>query len=636
MRSALPAIFLVLMSAACASTRKAVVKPTAEKIEAPAASTTTASVPVEVAGSTAPINVLYPTEDYVHPATRGARIMGWVSRPKSKLRVNGQELKVYPDGAFLGYLPITPGSFTFHCELDLPSGTTTYDRTILVAQPLRADSTAQTVIDPEAMQPSDDLELRPDGWLFVQMKGTPGGQAQFQIQGAKKRLPMVESGGSLGIYKGAYQIQPDELFEGAPINFYLTGPNKSSARAASKGKLTVRDDIPSVVVVRPGTEVNVRSEHGEAFILFPPGGTKFVTAGREGGETNVRLSSTLGASLPTASLRFLALGTPPPKAVLGTIKTEVGVDSTTVSLSLSDTVPFMVEPGDSPDVLRLRLFYTVDHTNWIIYDPNDSFVREIRWSQPDAETALVSIYLSPKARLWGTETRWEGGVLKLGLRHPPKLAQTGSALKGRLIVVDAGHMPSAPGAFGPRGVLEKDVNLAIAKYLEKYLADAGAKPLMTREGDDEVSLSDRPRIAREHRGELFVSVHNNAMADGDDPFERPNGYSIFYYHPYSLELGASIHRAYQRLINLPDEGLRFGDLLIPRIADMPSILTESAYIIHPEQEILLTTPAFQKRLARAIFEGIRDFFEAERQRQWQGRSIPSSRPAGKSSARRGR
>jgi len=564
--------------------------------------------------STAPISVLRPPEGLIHPATHSAWIMGSVIWPKRPFRINGTSVMPHPSGGFLAYLPITPGTFTFHCELDLPDGTTAFlNRTIFVLPPLQASSTAQTRIEPEMMQPDKDLELRPGDWLVVQMKGPPGGQAEFQIQGKRKRFPMASN--PLGIYKGAYQIQSDDLLESSEIYFYLTGPNKSSTWTRAKGKLTVRAGSPSVVAVKSNGVVNVRTAVGEGFFLYPPLGTKFLAVGRSGAETKVQLSPTLEGWIDTGTLQTLQAGTPPPHAILDVLRTSGTLDSTIVYLGLTDAVPFEIEPDDHLDALNIRLFYTSGGTDWMIYDSSDTYVQEVRWRQETSDTAVVTIRLDPRSKIWGWHASWEGGALKIELRHPPHFSAYGSVFAGRTIVLDPGHMPSAPGEIGPRGLLEKDANLAIAKALEHLLYREGAKPVMTRSGDDEVGLLERPRIAWENRGDIFVSIHNNGLPYGEDPFQRPAGFQIFYYYPMSLPLARAVHHSYLKRIPLPDGKLRYGNLLVARTTEMPAILVESAYMTYPEQEVLLATPSFQRKLAKAMLEGLRDFLESERKRQ---------------------
>jgi N-acetylmuramoyl-L-alanine amidase len=136
---------------------------------------------------------------------------------------------------------------------------------------------------------------------------------------------------------------------------------------------------------------------------------------------------------------------------------------------------------------------------------------------------------------------------------------------------------------------------------------------MTRaDAQHEVSLVDRPRQAVERGADLFVSLHNNALPDGENPFSKPRGFTIFYYHPHSLELGRAVHDAYARRIRLPDEGLRWGNLLVSRLSAMPAILVENAYMIFPDQEAQLNDPAFRDELAKSLVDGLERYLASVR------------------------
>jgi N-acetylmuramoyl-L-alanine amidase len=175
-------------------------------------------------------------------------------------------------------------------------------------------------------------------------------------------------------------------------------------------------------------------------------------------------------------------------------------------------------------------------------------------------------------------------------------------------MLDPGHMPSAPGAIGPLGTKEMDANYAIAQAAAELLLSDGAVPLLTRgTTTDEVSLADRPKQAVDRGADLFVSIHNNALPDGTNPFSKPRGFTIFYYHPHSLALGRAVHDAYAKAALVPDEGLLWDNLLVARLSAVPSILIENTYIILPEQEALLNDPAFREKLARALVAGLKAF-----------------------------
>ncbi|MCC5910584.1 MAG: N-acetylmuramoyl-L-alanine amidase [Clostridiaceae bacterium] len=81
----------------------------------------------------------------------------------------------------------------------------------------------------------------------------------------------------------------------------------------------------------------------------------------------------------------------------------------------------------------------------------------------------------------------------------------------RLVIIDAGHGGSDPGATSPiKGLLEREVALDVSRKLNVLLKETGFKTYMTRENDVAVSLRDRVTVANKLEADLFVSVHANA------------------------------------------------------------------------------------------------------------------------------
>ena len=83
------------------------------------------------------------------------------------------------------------------------------------------------------------------------------------------------------------------------------------------------------------------------------------------------------------------------------------------------------------------------------------------------------------------------------------------------VVIDAGHGGSDTGAQGPRGTLEKEVVLQVARKLAERLRARGLRVVMTRESDVYVSLERRNAVANDARADLFLSIHANAADDSD-------------------------------------------------------------------------------------------------------------------------
>jgi N-acetylmuramoyl-L-alanine amidase len=77
------------------------------------------------------------------------------------------------------------------------------------------------------------------------------------------------------------------------------------------------------------------------------------------------------------------------------------------------------------------------------------------------------------------------------------------------VVIDAGHGGDDQGARGPRGLLEKDIVLDVARRLAEKLRSAGIRVVLTRDGDRFVGLEERTSLANDARADLFVSIHAN-------------------------------------------------------------------------------------------------------------------------------
>ncbi|MBI2387088.1 MAG: N-acetylmuramoyl-L-alanine amidase [Elusimicrobia bacterium] len=569
-----------------------------------------AAAPLYPARSTEPIVFVWPTEN-MPLAAENEFIFGSVSPATAPFTINGVTVPVHRDGGFLAFLPIAPGTFTFRAELALSSTTTaTAERHILVPMPAQPFP-GKLGIDPASLSPRADLDLRAGDWLTARMKGTPGKPARFRV-GKGPWQEMRGSNAALGLYEGTRQIALGEEFEAAPVVYEL-GKGWSSVKLSGTARVSAsaRDSLIATVKTSTAGFVAVKTGPANGFLSFPLAGTRLTVTGRENSSLRVRLSDSLSGWVEAKDVE-LSSGTPP-RAVTGTIgvaKTALGA---AVKIGLSEKAAFDVEPSAGLDALTIRLYNAVGHTNWAVNEAPD-LVSEVRWRQEASDVVAVTILLKPDEVLWGWWPSYEGGALRLELRRAPKISDY-KPFSGITIMLDPGHMPSATGATGPLGTREMDANYAIAVAAKARLERAGASVLMTRSDPlHEVSLVDRPKQAVERGADLFVSLHNNALPDGENPAAKPRGFTVFYYHPQSLELGRAVHEAYRGRIKLPDEGLRWGNLLVSRQSAMPAILVENAYMILPEQEALLNDAAFRDELSRALVEGLERFLRNARRK----------------------
>lgn len=264
--------------------------------------------------------------------------------------------------------------------------------------------------------------------------------------------------------------------------------------------------------------------------------------------------------------------------------------------------------------MELALYYTDEFEENFSMDNTSPLVENIVWSQPENDTLLFKIYFKKGTAPWGHAYDFEENGLVLDLMHKPVLTpEKNKPLSGARILIDAGHSPrrQAPydGAVGPTGLLEYEANLALAEELKPLLEQEGATVLMTRSGNNRMSLQERYKYALKENAHIFVSLHYNALPETVNPLARARGFSVYYNYPHSFQLAQSVYDAFTKRVPLPDNGMIANDVLfIPRIPQMPSILVENAYIILPEQEEMARSKKGREPLVHALYEGIMNFY----------------------------
>ncbi len=175
----------------------------------------------------------------------------------------------------------------------------------------------------------------------------------------------------------------------------------------------------------------------------------------------------------------------------------------------------------------------------------------------------------------------------ISLRHSYQKETTAldeNSIKNRwlidTIVIDPGHGgKKSPGAIGPDGTLEKDITLDVSRRLGKLLeSKLGVKVVYTRDKDIFVPLWQRPKIANEAGGKLFVSIHCNSSESS-----RAYGTETFLLSPKSTEQSIAIAAAENKVIELEDDKERYEKMLSPEQYIL-STMAQSVYM--KESEVL--------------------------------------------------
>ncbi len=201
-------------------------------------------------------------------------------------------------------------------------------------------------------------------------------------------------------------------------------------------------------------------------------------------------------------------------------------------------------------------------------------------------------------------------------------------LGGVKVLIDPGH-GGMDGGASSGDVVERDITLSISHEVAKRLKKKGATVIMTRKkaGDalDEhapgekfptvrsrklADLKLREEMAIKEEPDVFISVHVNAI-----PQEKWRGAQVFYHesgHPNGEFLAKSIQESFRvNLKNTEREAQGVTGVYLLKKAPMPAVLVETGFISNNEERALLTDPAYQKKVADSIVEGISSYMSAE-------------------------
>lgn len=238
-------------------------------------------------------------------------------------------------------------------------------------------------------------------------------------------------------------------------------------------------------------------------------------------------------------------------------------------------------------------------------------------------------------------------------------AQTKAPINSNVltIAIDAGHGGRDPGAIGTHlRIKEKNITLQIAKELQGMLdRDPRFRSVLTRSDDYFISVPDRSEIARKKQANYLVSIHadsnhsanfkgasvwvlsnqraNNEMGKWLEDHEKQSqllggaGNVLSSHHEKYLDqtvldlqfghsqrvgylLGKSILKRMGNIANLSKTTPQHASLGVLRSPDIPSVLVETGFLSNPKEEQLLSTAAYRKKMANAIYQGLIDYYNS--------------------------
>ncbi|MDZ7821002.1 MAG: N-acetylmuramoyl-L-alanine amidase [Candidatus Marinimicrobia bacterium] len=160
------------------------------------------------------------------------------------------------------------------------------------------------------------------------------------------------------------------------------------------------------------------------------------------------------------------------------------------------------------------------------------------------------------------------------------------------IVIDPGHGGKrSPGAVAPDGTMEKDIVLDVSRRLGKLLENKlGVNVVYTRNSDTFVPLWQRPKIANEAAGKLFISIHCNSARSS-----QAYGTETFLLSPKSTEKSIEIAARENKVIELEEDTERYEKLLSSEQYIL-STMAQSVYMKESEALAQAVESTFKGRM----------------------------------------
>lgn len=519
--------------------------------------------------------------------------------------LNGAPVKVWPTGAFAAEVNLVQGANSFVLTATDASGRKT-EKTLSYQYmpPLPEKTLMQPTVEYVRIEPAGNLLLAPGDRIRITLKTVPNAQVRLEGGVDLKEVPTRDSLSVRGIYKGEYVIGDDEWLTEKPKPFRFVVQTKDGLQIDAATKSTYAS--------MPADGMLLRTKGRLPYLLYGLGedrlgGTKIgyldsmvslKAIGKVNDKYRVQLSRNRDAYIEEIHVQPQAAPGFTPSSLTGSMRSWGDSAFDYVTLSLQERLPYESWQEINPSTINVNVFGAITNTNWLTQLSSVKEIKHVYYRQLEEDVFNITIELK-NPQHWGHAIYYRGNTLTIKVKRQP----TDLSLLNKVIVVDAGHGGTNKGAAGIMGVFEKDLTLMVATELRNTLEEVGAKVIMTRTTDTTYENHDRLWNYKQLMPDLLLSIHLNSA---DDPI-RAQGTSTYYRH---IGFRSPTQHVLESMLQL---GLKeYGNVghfnfILNGATEYPSVLVETLFISHPEDEANILDPAYRKTMAEKITEGVKSW-----------------------------
>jgi len=456
---------------------------------------------------------------------------------------------------------------------------------------------------------------------------------------APERVPLLRVSGDEGWF-----VRASDVARLLRATQFWNASSRKIVLGVGKARIVLTVDTRVVVIDGEGVmmRTNVRYEDGAVLVpleFILETAAQYTPRGFQWDEDQKRLSVG-GVGYNVTQVSFSSSG-----------------DGTTVTLHLTEPLIYHVDTA-TPGLVRVKLYGgRVDLRAFAVRERR-GLVQGVRAEQSERD-AFVTLEVSRDANRLRVERNDDPPRLDIVLEKGPagdgedvpegtvQIVEEGAEGRPPFVIdrvcIDAGHGGGDHGKESRSGVLEKDVNLAIARAVrDRIQEELGLEVVMTRDDDRMVDLYERTEIANTSGCDLFVSIHCNswfhsgtsgfesyflspARSESEQSLQRfenqagaggsaePRSDVEFIlwdlvqneYIAESSTFAETIQREMTSRLGIQSRGVKQASFIVLQGAKMPAVLIETAFLSNPSEERMLIDPAFQKRVADGVVESIR-------------------------------
>jgi N-acetylmuramoyl-L-alanine amidase len=541
------------------------------------------------------------------------------------VQVNGQPIRRSPVGHFAPSVPLQMGLNALRVSYGSQEVVIRVTR-VLAGPP----EPRGLVLPPEGLSPQRDVARMAGEWVCFGAVADPQGTVQVRLgqqtipllpdlsQGAlpENAAALTEQNQPVKATKGRFRGCTKSLPTGnlGKPEFQLTLGGQTLTQVGA-GQVEIwpseRVAVAEVTAANGAARTGPSTDYSRLTPL--PKGARSQVSGTEGDWVRLQYGPAQSVWMRRSEVQLLPTAAPLQSVIRSVVARPAG-NWTDVRFPLEVAVPIQVQ--QTRQTLTLTLYNTTAQTDTIRFDA-DPAVEWLDWQQVAPGQVQYTLHMKTDQQ-WGYRLRYEGTTLVLSVKHPPRRAGGTRPLTGITVLLDAGHGgPEDLGARGPNGYPEKDVALTISTLVQRALEQRGAKVVMTRTQDVDLTLADRvAQINQTQNGPLeatlVLSLHYNALPDNGDA-ENTAGIGTFWYQPQSHDLAMFLQQYLVKALNRPSYGVFWNNLALTRPAVAPTVLLELGFMIHPTEFEWIVDAREQERLAGAIANGVAEWLRKKGQ-----------------------